>query len=659
MSWVLISLLALGLGPALVVVARKQRWVLGVVDGFVMVTIGGIVLLHILPHAFLIGGWAMLVLAAVGLLGPALFERTIGPRLPTATRWMLPLALLGLSLHAFVDGAVLVEAAQGHNASHGGHEHAASSGGWIALGVVLHRIPEGLASWWVFRQRYGVRGALLALTNIGAATTLGFFLGEQLEGHLGVLHGLQALVAGSLLHVIFHRSHDFTGEDGALLTQGPTYEEGLHPQRFSQIPAAIGALLGVAILWGISLAHPALHPDAETGGAQLTFFSLSLKSAPALLSSYIFIALVHAFGPSDGEFRSGGKFSELGLALFFFGTMLLGGRELIFGVVGVVVFLLFGWLRGDHSSKTSIVSHLGERRDTFVKKRIFRGVLYASTEMVDSMFPWVLLGLGGVTFLTPLLAGAVPGEVIFASWLVGAASYQAATHRLTRSWAKWFAALLGVLSFALAVALGVVVSTAGEAPGESTSQGSGFFRVGLLVLFALLALASLVRRGPRFWVEKIWATEHPHLAMNDGATEATSASVGVRLTAIFRAASYDVRIFLDMFTNSFLELGGELSKRCEEFAFTRRELGGGLKIGSFAVHFDAFVLTSDEAEECITGDLEHVGPSVDALGREPFAPCFDVADAVATDVPKFLDDITLGEMKLLATATNKSADAFA
>ena len=60
---VLASLLALGVGPVLVAAARDRRWMLGVVDGFVVVTIGGIVLLHILPHAFLVGGVVTLALA--------------------------------------------------------------------------------------------------------------------------------------------------------------------------------------------------------------------------------------------------------------------------------------------------------------------------------------------------------------------------------------------------------------------------------------------------------------------------------------------------------------------------------------------------------------------------------------------------------------------
>jgi len=238
----LASLAALGLGPALLAAAQGRRGVLRAVDGFVVVTIGGIVLLHILPHAFAIGGWPVLLLAATGLLAPSLFERYLGSRLPQASRWVLLLALVGLSLHALIDGTVLSEAHGGHQHEHGAHESL------MALGVILHRVPEGLAIWWAFRLRHGPRGVALALLVIGGATTLGFVLGERLENLLGPLHGVQALVAGSLLHVLFHPPHDDDDPEAHAVLQ-----------RFTRPAAIVGALLGLALLGALSLAHPGGH----------------------------------------------------------------------------------------------------------------------------------------------------------------------------------------------------------------------------------------------------------------------------------------------------------------------------------------------------------------------------------------------------------------
>jgi hypothetical protein len=36
------------------------------------------------------------------------------------------------------------------------------------------------------------------------------------------------------------------------------------------------------------------------------------------------------------------------------------------------------------------------------------------------------------------------------------------------------------------------------------------FQVGCLLLLAGLAMSSLARRGPRFWVEQVLAAEHQH-----------------------------------------------------------------------------------------------------------------------------------------------------
>jgi hypothetical protein len=109
MSLVLVSLLALLSGPLVVQLARGRGWVLSLIDGFVVVTIGGIVLLHILPHAFLVGGAATLVVAAIGLVGPTLLESTLGARVRAVAGLVLPVALLGLAIHAMLDGVVLAE----------------------------------------------------------------------------------------------------------------------------------------------------------------------------------------------------------------------------------------------------------------------------------------------------------------------------------------------------------------------------------------------------------------------------------------------------------------------------------------------------------------------------------------------------------------------
>ena len=69
------SLLPLLIGPLIVDRALRERRLRDVVDGFIFVSIAGLVLLDILPH--LIGhlGWAALLLVALGYWGPSFVEQ--------------------------------------------------------------------------------------------------------------------------------------------------------------------------------------------------------------------------------------------------------------------------------------------------------------------------------------------------------------------------------------------------------------------------------------------------------------------------------------------------------------------------------------------------------------------------------------------------------
>jgi hypothetical protein len=78
---------------------------------------------------------------------------------------------------------------------------------WLA--VVLHRLPEGAALWWLMRP-LGERGARVALALVAAATTLGFLLGGAAAPDLGTAGAalFQAFVAGVMLHVLGHAYRD-------------------------------------------------------------------------------------------------------------------------------------------------------------------------------------------------------------------------------------------------------------------------------------------------------------------------------------------------------------------------------------------------------------------------------------------------------------------
>ena len=112
--------------------------------------------------------------------------------------------------------------------------------------MVLHRVPVGLTIWLLLRPG---RGALVAPGTLGlvaGATVIGFLAGDGLLA--GVSHralaGFQALVAGTLLHVVLHRPHDHEEHSG---------KDGL--ARRLAWPALVGGALGLGSVLLLSLLH--------------------------------------------------------------------------------------------------------------------------------------------------------------------------------------------------------------------------------------------------------------------------------------------------------------------------------------------------------------------------------------------------------------------
>lgn len=198
------SAAALIAGPLLYHLAGRSRAAVAVVHASVVLAILALVVLHILPECVEVAGWVALVAAGVGLLAPALVGHRVHAALterPTGVhRVAIGVALVALVLHAFTDGMAFL----------GDHGHAHSHEGVNGLGlaVVLHRLPEGAALFWLLRG-FGWRAIAGAVTLVIGATLAGFVLGDHVleaAGGAGVAL-FQAFVAGVLLEVIVHRHH--------------------------------------------------------------------------------------------------------------------------------------------------------------------------------------------------------------------------------------------------------------------------------------------------------------------------------------------------------------------------------------------------------------------------------------------------------------------
>lgn len=198
----LATLTALMCGPLLFALARPRPSLLAFLDGFVLVSISGLVLLEVLPGTYGEGGAWSLAFIALGAIGPSLVEHGLQRARREAHLATLALAVLGLLLHSVADGAALTP---GH-AAHEGHGHAREA---LAIAIVVHSVPVGLVVWWVMAPVFGRGLPAATLLLMGLGTVLGYVFGLELSAVLGAqaFAWFQALVAGSILHVVFGRPH--------------------------------------------------------------------------------------------------------------------------------------------------------------------------------------------------------------------------------------------------------------------------------------------------------------------------------------------------------------------------------------------------------------------------------------------------------------------
>lgn len=229
----------------------KQRGhLLAATDALMVVTVGGLVLLHILPHAIEdLGLWALMALF-LGLVLPSVFEQLnakAGGR--GRARFIVGgLIFVGLTMHAFMDGMALATAQDPH--MHEGHSHGQTGQLALAVAVIVHRLPAGLALGWFIGDSKGMRWAFAA-TAVIAAATVGGWLGHDWVlglGHGGWMAAFEALVAGSLMHLLLgHHPHATSAREG----------QTKHRARWGWAGASLGAVALLALSFSQQRLEPA------------------------------------------------------------------------------------------------------------------------------------------------------------------------------------------------------------------------------------------------------------------------------------------------------------------------------------------------------------------------------------------------------------------
>lgn len=440
------SVLALALGPLLYRMADAARSTLLALDGFVMVTISGLVLVHIIPHSIAVAGPMALVLALLGFFGPGVIEHNLHRAARQAHIATLILACVGLLVHAFFDGVAL--GAAGPSA----HGHGHDDGSVLAIAVALHRLPVAITIWWLLRPSSGVLTAAATLTGLGIATIAGFAFAPTLEPLMSAewLGMFQSLVAGSLLHVVIHRPPPLSAPSSA--GRGRIY-------------AGVGAIAGLAVVAMLADTHLPFHGVPGSMNFRETFLTLTLASAPALLLGFLLAGLVKAYLPQASMrwMRTGRPVSEsvrgmafglplpicscgvmpvyrslilhgapatagmaflvatpeLGLDAVLISLPLLGAELTIARVVAAaVVAFTIGILVGRMADRAQAARaadqggggpQMGEQAPAVVHggfwARLTLGIRFGLGEVVDDVGPWLLLGLVIASLVEPMLDG--------------------------------------------------------------------------------------------------------------------------------------------------------------------------------------------------------------------------------------------------------------
>jgi hypothetical protein len=198
--WFSASLVVLAVGPLAFTAAYRRSHRAVWLERAVLAAITALVVLELAEGVRETGLILIPVMAGAGLFGPTAIEsllhrvhyHAVEARAHLAT---LVLGILGLVTHAMLDGAALAEGTASH--------------GLLPVAIVLHRVPVSMTVWWLLRGSSGRKWSWAALLAIAASTTIGYTSGpgflETWPPTATAAFG--ALVAGSLLHVVFFRGH--------------------------------------------------------------------------------------------------------------------------------------------------------------------------------------------------------------------------------------------------------------------------------------------------------------------------------------------------------------------------------------------------------------------------------------------------------------------
>lgn len=192
----LLSIISLFIGPILYQWLCQGGFVAKAFDSLIIAVLIVLMAFLLIPESWEALGYWSIALILAGYLLPGFLEQLIKKAAHTFHLVSLVLALVGLALHAMLDGAVLTV----------GHGAVTSN---LSLAIVLHRFGVGMMLWMMVQPVFGKRAAYAVLGFVSLATLCGYLLSELVLGveEDYILSAIQALIIGMIVHSLIHRSH--------------------------------------------------------------------------------------------------------------------------------------------------------------------------------------------------------------------------------------------------------------------------------------------------------------------------------------------------------------------------------------------------------------------------------------------------------------------
>jgi hypothetical protein len=192
----LLSLMSLFAGPLLFQWLKGPGRVARTLDHLIVAALIVLVVVLLVPDIIEPLGLAAPGLLLLGYLLPGLLEKMVQRAAETLHLLSLGVALIGLLLHALLDGAGLAGSSFRHEPG-------------LAAAIILHRFGVGLMLWLIVQPVFGARVAWLTLFAMAAATIVGFEFSERFIPLADdrVIAAVQGVIVGTIIHGLVHRGH--------------------------------------------------------------------------------------------------------------------------------------------------------------------------------------------------------------------------------------------------------------------------------------------------------------------------------------------------------------------------------------------------------------------------------------------------------------------